>query len=41
MPTLKIKIARTSETILSYQNTTWSQNPEDLDLNITVKASIT
>jgi hypothetical protein len=29
---VKIKAARTSETLVSYHNTTWRHNPEDLDL---------
>jgi hypothetical protein len=30
--TLKMEAARTSETLVSYYNITWHQNPEHLDL---------
>jgi len=32
--TLKIEAAWMSETLVSYHNTTWHQNPEDLDTKI-------
>jgi hypothetical protein len=32
--TLKMEAARNSETLLSYRNTTWRQNQENLDLNL-------
>jgi hypothetical protein len=31
--TLKMEAARSSETLVSYHSTTWSHNPEDLNLN--------
>jgi hypothetical protein len=30
---LKMEASRSSETLVSYYNTTWHQNPKDLDLN--------
>jgi len=32
--TLKMVAARSSKTLVSYCNTTWCQNPEDIDLNV-------
>jgi len=32
--TLKMEGARSSETLVSYRNITWRQNPEDINLNL-------
>jgi len=32
--TLKLEAALSSETVVSYHNTTWRHNLEDLDLNL-------
>jgi hypothetical protein len=37
--TLKMEAAWTSETVVSYQNTTWLQNPEETSNITTTKAS--
>jgi hypothetical protein len=34
--TLKMGVAWTSETLVSYHNTRWHHNPEDLDLKVSV-----